>query len=128
MEEVKRRLHEMAGTEQAQSVIAASRDTLLTMLETLPDAFFIVDTVDTVVYANHCAQALLNATAEACVENSFWRSASHLVSTVLYQAMCRTRATQEPTEVEYRSPVTHNWLHVQLVPTVEGLALHFHEK
>src|SRR5258706_1466001 len=33
---------------------------------------------------------------------------------------------REPTEVEYRSPVTHSWLHVSLSPTDEGLALLFH--
>ncbi len=41
--------------------------------------------------------------------------------------MLKTKQTREPTEVEYVSPVTHNWLHVQLSPTDGGLTLHFHE-
>src|SRR5258708_19686714 len=98
------------------------------MLETLPGALFVVDDSDTIVYANASAQAMLGATPEAFVGNSFWRCAPHLVSTALYQAVRTTRETQERTAVEYVSPVARTWLHVQLAPTVGGLALHFHEK
>ncbi|EFH82933.1 PAS domain S-box protein [Ktedonobacter racemifer] len=118
----------MAGEEQTRRITAASRDTLLTILETLPDAFFVVDDVDTIVYANQCAQALTRASPEAFLGHSFWRGAPHLVSTALYHAMRTVRQTREPTEVEYISPVTRTRLHVQLAPTAGGLLLQFHEK
>jgi PAS domain S-box-containing protein len=97
------------------------------MLETLPGALFVVDDADTIMYANASAQTLTGAPPQECLGNPFWRCAAQLVSTALYQAVRTTRQSREPTEVEYRSPVTQSWLHVQLAPTVGGLILQFHE-
>src|SRR5712692_4172365 len=118
----------MSNTKQTRRLTPASSDTLLTMLETLPGAFFFLNDTDTIVYANARAQAMLGATPEELRGNSFWPSAPHLVSTALYQAVLRTRQTQEPTEVEYGSPVTRTWLHVQLAPTMGGGMLQVHQK
>ncbi|GHO72300.1 histidine kinase [Ktedonobacter sp. SOSP1-85] len=104
-----------------------SRETLLSTLETLPDALFLVDDATTIVYANASAQTMLGASREQFLGNPFWRSAPQLVSPSLYQAVLKTRQTQEPTEVEYWSPITQTRLHVQLAPTMGGLTLQFHE-
>ena len=97
------------------------------MLETLPDALFVVDDADTIVYANARAQAMPGTTREEVCGASLWRCAPHLVSTSLYQAVQKTRQTREPTEVDYVSPITNGWLHVLLSPTEEGLAIFCHE-
>jgi PAS domain S-box-containing protein len=102
-------------------------ETLISMIETLSGAFFFIDDTDTIMYANARAQVLSGATLEELRGNPFWRSAPQLVSTALSQAVLKTRQTQEPTEVEYGSPVTQRWLHVQLAPTVGGIMLQFHE-
>ena len=117
----------MSHTKQTSRITPASSETLVRILETLPDALFVVDDADTIVYANASAQAMTGATREELRGNPFWPSAPQLVSTALYQAVLKTRQTREPTEVEYRSPVTHRWLRVQLAPTVGGLTLQFHE-
>jgi PAS domain-containing protein len=77
-----------------------------------------------IVYANASAQALTGATPEELCGNLFWRCAPHLVSTSRYQAIQKTR---EPTDMAYVSPITTNWLHVSLSPTIGGLMLQFHE-
>ncbi len=117
----------MSHTKQTNRITPASRETLIRMLETLPDALFVVDDADTIVYTNARAQVITGATREDVCDNSLWRCAPQLVSTSLYQAVLKTRQTREPTEVEYRSPMTRTWLHVQLAPTVGGLTLQFHE-
>src|SRR5258708_7449186 len=118
--------HSMSNAKQTRHLARALRETLITMLETLPGALFVLDDAETIVYANASAQTLTGATAEHFVGTTLWRGAPHLVSTSLYQAMRKTKETREPTEVQYRSPVTHSWLHVSLSPTDEGLALLFH--
>ncbi len=118
----------MSNTKQTRRLTPASSDTLLTMLETLPGAFFFLNDTDTIVYANARAQVITGATREELRGNPFWRSAPHLVSTALYQAVLKTRQTQEPTEVEYGSPVTRTWLHVQLAPTMGGVMLQVHQR
>ena len=117
----------MSTPKRTARVTPASSETLLTMLETLPDALFVVDDVDTIVYANANAQAMLGATRENLFGKSLWRCAPQLVSMSLYQAVRKTRQTRKPTEVEYVSPLTHSWLHVSLSPTDEGLSIFFHE-
>jgi PAS domain S-box-containing protein len=117
----------MSKTKQTSRVTPASSETLIRILETLPDALFVVDDADTIVYANARAQAMIGAPQEELSGTPFWRSAPHLVSTALYQAVLKVRQTQEPTEVEYASPVTGSWLHVQLAPTVGGVMLQFHQ-
>src|SRR5258707_10088247 len=117
----------MSHTKQTSRVTPASSETLIRILETLPDALFVVDDADTIVYANARSQAMTGATREDVCDKALWRCAPQLVSTSLYQAVLKTRQTREPTEVEYRSPVTQRWLHVQLAPTVGGVMLHVHQ-
>jgi PAS domain S-box-containing protein len=118
----------MSNTTQPKRFTPASSETLLTMLEMLPGAFFVLDETDTIVYANASAQAMLSAPPKALCGNSFWYCAPHLVSTALSQAVQKTRQTRAPTEVEYVSPVTRTWLHVQLAPTVGGLLVQVHQE
>jgi PAS domain S-box-containing protein len=117
----------MSHTKQTRRVTPASSETLLTILETLPGALFVVDYAATIVYANASALAMTGATREDVFGQSLWRCAPQLVSTSLYQAVQKTKQTREPTEVEYVSPVTNIWLHVSLSPTDEGLAIFFQE-
>ncbi|HEX6478831.1 MAG TPA: PAS domain-containing sensor histidine kinase [Ktedonobacteraceae bacterium] len=112
----------MPNTKQAEC------KTLISMIETLSDAFFFIDDTDTIVYANAHARVLIGATREELGGNPFWSSAPQLVSTSLYQAVLKTRQTQEPTEMEYTSPVTQGWLHVRLAPAGGGILLQFHER
>src|SRR5579875_975936 len=117
----------MSTTKQTCCVAYASYEALIHMLETLPDALFVVDDSDTIIYANARAQAIAEATEEEVCGMSLWRCAPQLVSTSLYQAVQRAKQVREPITVEYASPVTNSRLHVSLSPTEVGLALFFHE-
>src|SRR5262245_38826672 len=108
----------MLDTPQTKRLTPASSEALLHMLETLPGALFVLDDAATIVYANASAQVMLGATREDVLGKPLWRGAPQLVSTALYQAVQQTRQTRTPAEVEYVSPVTGSWLHVQLAPTV----------
>ncbi|GHO47409.1 hypothetical protein KSX_55720 [Ktedonospora formicarum] len=108
----------MFNPQSSESSMLTSRETLLSTLEALPDALFVVDDATTIVYANASAQTMLGASREQFLGNLFWRGAPQLVSPSLYQAVLKTRQTQEPTEVEYWSPITQTRLHVQLTPTM----------
>ncbi|EFH80851.1 PAS domain-containing sensor histidine kinase [Ktedonobacter racemifer] len=117
----------MSNPKPTKRLTPASSETLLTLLETLPGALFVVDDAATIVYANASAQSILGATREEVCAQPLWRCAPQLVSTSLYQAVQKTKRTRAPSEVEYFSPVTQTWLHVQLSSTVGGLLLQFHE-
>ena len=118
----------MSNIKLTKRVTPASCKTLLALLETLPDALFVVNDDATIVYANASAQAMTGATLEDIFGMSLWRGAPQLVSTSLYQAIQKTKQTREPTEVAYVSPVTNLQLHAALSPTDEGLAIFFQEQ
>jgi PAS domain S-box-containing protein len=118
----------MFNARQARRLTPEPCELPLHLLETLPGAFFFIDGTEAIVYANTSAQTIADARLEALQGHSFWRGAAPLVSSMLYQAVRKARRTREPLEVEYVSPVTGNWLHVQLAPSVGGLLLLFHEK
>src|SRR5258708_19816778 len=116
----------MSNPKQTRRDTSVSRETLLSILKTLPGAVFVVDDADTIVYANASAQTLTGTTREEVCGTSLWRGALHLVSTPLYQAVRKTRQTRAPIDVAYGSPATNTWLHVLLSPTAEALAPFFH--
>jgi PAS domain S-box-containing protein len=118
----------MPNTPQTRRPTSASSETLLTILETLPDALFVIDDAARIIYANVSAQVMTCASPVTLVGNSFWRSAPHQVSTALYQAMRQTQQGREPTDMEYVAPVTRAWLHVHLSPTGKGLLMQFHQR
>src|SRR5690348_3390439 len=106
----------MLNAKRARRLAPGSYEVPLYLLETLPGALFFIDGSETIVYANASAQAMANASLEVLQGRSFWQGAPQLVSSVLYEAVRKTRQTQEPTEVEYISPVTRILLHAQLAP------------
>ncbi|GHO45574.1 PAS domain S-box protein [Ktedonospora formicarum] len=116
----------MANAVQPRRLKHAPRKTLMSILESLPDALFLIDDTETIVYANTSAQTLTGLTHQKLLGSQFWRAGTQLVSLSLYQAVWKTRLTQEWTEVEYRSPVLQTWLRVQLKPVAEGTILQFH--
>ncbi|WP_420799349.1 PAS domain S-box protein [Ktedonospora formicarum] len=117
----------MLKTRHITRLTPESHETLLTILETLPGALFVLDDASIIIYANASAQALLGTTPETLVGNSFWGCAPQLVSTALYQAIQKTKQTRALTDVQYVSSVTQRWLHVHLSSTSGGLTLQFHE-
>lgn len=112
-------------TRPLKQVTFASSERLLTLLETLPGALFVIDDDATIVYANASAQTMLGTTREELCGKSLWRGAPQLVSTPLYQAVHTARQTRQQTDVDYYSPVTQNWLHAQILPTDAGIAVIF---
>ncbi|GHO41915.1 PAS domain S-box protein [Ktedonospora formicarum] len=110
-----------------ESLTHTSQCALLNMFEHLPDALYCIDDAETIVYVNARAQTITRVPQEQLLGQPFWHSVPQLMSATLYQAVRKTRQTQEPTEVEYWSSVLTAWLHVQLTPTIGGIILQFHE-
>jgi PAS domain S-box-containing protein len=117
----------MSNAKQTGRITPASRDMLMNILETLPGALFVVDDTETIVYANASAQDITGATGEELCGKPLWPSAPQLVSISLYQAVQKAKLTQEPTAVEYLSPITNVRLHVSLSHVNESLVILFQE-
>src|SRR5258708_24011353 len=75
--------HSMSNAKQTRRLPRALRETLITMLETLPGALFVLDDAETIVYANASAQTLTGATAEHFVGATVCPDPPHPVTTSL---------------------------------------------
>jgi len=117
----------MSKGKQRERVTPESNRQLMDLLEMLPDALIFLDETATIQYANARAATMVGASQHELPGNTLWQGASPLVSIALYQAVVTATHTRQPLQVEYRSPVTQTWLHVQLSPTSQGIALCFHD-
>ncbi|GLV61102.1 hypothetical protein KDH_79190 [Dictyobacter sp. S3.2.2.5] len=117
----------MALDKRTRGVTSASRDTLIQILETLPDALYVIDSDARIVYANERAQVLAGSSREHIYGKVLWRHVPQLTSPALYQAVQKTMQTREPTEVAYISPATNLRLHASLSHTDEGLSIFIRE-
>lgn len=115
----------MSNTRPLKRVTSASSERLLTLLETLPGALFVIDDDATIVYVNARAQTMLGTTHEELCGKSLWRGAPQLISAPLYQAVHTARQARQQIDVDYCSPITQTWLHAQILPTDVGIAVIF---
>ena len=95
--------------------------------ETFLDALIIVDNKGSILSANAAAKASIRMTEQEQCSTLLWECAPRLVSLELYKAFVNVLRTRQSRHVDYRSPVTQNWLQAHLFPTLQGVALFFPE-
>lgn len=111
--------------EQTRPVMRATRDTLRQILKGLPGALVVINDAAIIIYASEGIQTMTGMAPEAVCGKSLWSCVPQLVSTTLHQAVHVTRQSEEPTRVEYISPVTRLRVHASLSPTDQGLTIFF---
>ena len=95
--------------------------------ETFLDALITVDKRGRILSANAAAMASIRTTKQEQRDLLLWECAPHLVSLELYKAFVNVLHTRQSRHVDYRSPVTQNWVQVHLFPMLQGIAVFFTE-
>src|SRR5690348_16182143 len=99
---------------------------LLDLLDTLPDALFIVNDEQRIQYANAAAEKRTGTLQQDLIGNSLWQSAPYISSWELHQALTQVIHQRRPLSIEYCSPTISFLLHVHLLPTAEGVMVFVH--
>ncbi|GHO47762.1 PAS domain S-box protein [Ktedonospora formicarum] len=113
---------------RTRQLTLAPSETLTTILDTLPDAVFLLDKNERITYVNAQARTFAGGTSATIAGKRFWQCVPQLVAPSLYQAVRNVEQAQTPIEIQYASSVTHSWFHVQVSPTAAGLVLRFREE
>ncbi len=112
---------------QAEMALLASNRQINTILESITDAFFALDTAWRFIYINQQAGHLLFHAPEELLGKEVWQEFPEAVGTTFYQQY--QRAVTEHIAVtfeEYYSPLD-TWFEVRAYPSNEGLSVYFHD-
>ncbi|MEY4642101.1 MAG: hypothetical protein RLZZ227_2095 [Pseudomonadota bacterium] len=98
---------------------------LTSMLDTMTDAFILIDRHWQIVYMNGAAEALLKLNLQMRRSGSIWDNQPWLMETSLYEAYQRAMREGVRTQCEYYSPRLQVWIEAFVYPSNEGLAVYF---
>lgn len=100
--------------------------TVVTILESITDAFVAFDRNWHYTYVNHAAAQILHKTPEELLGKHVWNEVfPELTGGVAYQAMHQAIAEQVPvTWEEFGEPI-QCWLEIKAYPSAEGIAVYF---
>lgn len=96
-------------------------------LESMSDAFVMVDDRWRVEYLNSTAQTILGRKGEDLIGTEIWEEFPALKSSTAYRECHAVSATKKPVEFECRSPIFKQWFEVKIYPSKVGLAVYFRD-
>ena len=101
---------------------------VVTILETISDAFVAFDADWHYTYVNQAAARLLQKTPEELLGKHVWREVfPSIVGELPYQQLHRAVAEQVPVEWVEWSPIIERWLEANAYPAREGVAVYFRD-
>jgi PAS domain S-box-containing protein len=98
---------------------------LLTTLEYMTEAFFLVDPQWRVIYANDAADFLVHQDRRKNIGKVLWEEFPHLTHTPLYEGFHKAMRENTPFHSQYYSALMQNWIEMHAYPSPEGLAVYF---
>jgi PAS domain S-box-containing protein len=109
---------------QAESELQRSHQELQSVLNTITDAFTILDHDWRIVTTNVQAEVMLGRTREELLGKSIWELYPESVGSSFYHAYHRARNEQVAVEVEDYSPPLGKWLAANIYPSERGLSVY----
>lgn len=111
-----------AGQEERRQLSAR----LFATLETMRDAFYLLDEHWRFLYLNSEAERILKVDREELVGKVLWEAYPHLLDSPVYQGYHQAMTQHVPYHEEYFSEYLQEWVSVYAYPSSEGLAAYFH--
>ncbi|HEX8825195.1 MAG TPA: PAS domain-containing protein, partial [Archangium sp.] len=103
------------------------RNRATTLLESISEAFFAMDTQWRFTYVNHEAERLLKHRREELLGRDHWEAMPLSVGTPLERAYRRAAAERIPLAFEEHDVLADHWFDIRVYPTPEGLAVFFRD-
>jgi len=123
-EERSRRLQEQAARAQAE----AAQKRVTSILESITDGFFAVDSHWQITYLNKRAEQLLHRRCEELLGKNVWEEFPAAVSNSICFDQCQKAvAEQVAVEFEWFYPVLNTWFAVYGYPSPDGLSVYLHD-
>ena len=105
----------------------AERARVETILESISDAFLVLDREWRYTYLNSKAIAMTRRSAEDLLGKRIWDVYPQLIDTPLHHAAAQAMDERVEARAEYHLTVTNVWLAVQAYPSEHGVSLYFQD-
>lgn len=112
---------------QKERKLHASNHQLHTILESLKDAFFLLDKHWRFTYVNQQAAKLAHLSAEDLIGQNIWEKVPNLKDTIFEEKAYEAIQTQKSIQFEAFFTPKRRWYDVHLHPTSEGLSVNYND-
>jgi two-component system, chemotaxis family, sensor kinase Cph1 len=112
--------------EKANRDLEHTRQQLITIFESMTDAFFALDNDWRFSYVNHHAEKILFRTRKELVGKNVWEEFAPAVGSTFYHEYHRAKSQGVPVEFEAFYEPLKAWFEVRAYPSPEGLGVYFH--
>jgi PAS domain S-box-containing protein len=118
---------DITESKRAQDALERKNHEILTIWESMTDAFFALDREWRFTQMNSQAELLLNRNREELLGTCVWDEFPEAVDKIFYPEYQRAIAEQVKVEFEEFYPSLQRWFHVHAYPSVLGLAVYFRD-
>src|SRR5690606_24821163 len=98
---------------------------LMATLESMSDAFYMLDRDWNLVFMNSVAEEMLQVSRDTIIGRNIWDEFPAFRASPAYKGFQRAVAAREEYRAEYHSQVIGQWLSINAFPSDEGLAVYF---
>jgi PAS domain S-box-containing protein len=118
----------LLARERAERKLRESNERTSNILESISDAFFVLDTEWRFTYVNSQAEQILgplNKTRASLLGKNYWQEFPDLLGSALEVNFRRAVATKSKVEFDFFYPPLNSWFQLRAYPSCEGLSVYF---
>ena len=120
--------HDITELRTARTEAEQTADQLVTTLESMTDAVFMLDDTERFTYLNPNAETVLQRHREELLGRVVWDEFPEVVGSEVYEAYVRAMRDQVPVTVEeYYYPPLETWVDVRAFPADGGIVVYFRD-
>lgn len=118
----------LLARERAERELLQSNERIINILDSITDAFIVLDKEWRFTYVNPQAEQIIkptNKTRTSVLGNNYWQEFPDLAGTALETSFRRAVAEGVKVQFEFFYPRLHAWFEVRAYPGLEGLSVYF---
>ena len=112
---------------QVEAALHVSQERIISIVESITDAFFALNDQWQFTYINGQAARLLERTPEELLGKNLWDECPDAVNSVLFQQYYKAKTEQVAVEFEQFYLRWNRWYEVRAYPSPEGLCVYWHD-
>ncbi|HEY9673719.1 MAG TPA: response regulator [Waterburya sp.] len=112
---------------QVEAALQVSQERIVSIVESITDAFFALNDQWQFTYINRQAARLLERAPEELLGKTVWDEFPDMVDSILFQQYHQAKAEQVAVEFEQFCLGWNRWYEVRAYPSPEGLCVYWHD-
>ncbi|MEI7950999.1 MAG: PAS domain-containing protein, partial [Gammaproteobacteria bacterium] len=119
-------IQDIGERKQQQLESLRLNDRISSTMDTMSEAFMIIDRNWESIFMNKAAETLLKTRRDVLHNGSLWDQQPWMKTSVLYEGYHQAMNGKQPFNAEYFSPRLNDWMETWAYPCDEGIAVYYH--